>query len=977
MKSIYLLLATNFVAFNLFAQVNWKNVSTNGMGYVDGLIIHPQNNKKFVRTDVGGIFAFDDAQQKWTNLLDTLNRILQNDISSVEAFAIDKTTSGNNQVIYASCGNGFKSFMLKSSNGGNSWSINQGWYPDSIKVYGNGDWRCAGERLMIDPKNSSVVYCGTRKNGLWKTVNAGGQWNKVAAFTASGGAGGLGIAGGISFVVMDSSSLINVNGQNVSKNIYLGLIDGGVYRSNDGGNSFCYLANGFDTTQYNPVRAVFDNNRLIVATMKDGDEYGNGEVWQFVPNANDCGGTWSNKTPGLQSNFQCPAWGKYLYNAIAIRPGSPNTVFVAIRGATPRKIFYTENFDAIFPNWKIITMDGPNGYASCASNYQAVSFYAPNSWVNTEGYDWVGNIEFDQQNNKKLWITSGNGVMLMEDFSTNPVVISSLNTMKDLEILCVNTMASPPAPNTTPLLTASMDVLGIVYQNLDNGQAVKLDPSFGLGAAISLDYSFQNPNNLVLVGQDYNSPATLKRVIRSTNGGTQWQSIWTQANSCTDAPWGGNIAMSSTDPNKIVWVPSHTSTVSGCGAQVKNFPRYTTDGGVNWNFCSDINFVDGNFPFLFNSTFGIGKSLESDKVNGDKFYYYAMPGYTFVPQFWRTVNAGASWQKRSEGGILPITGGGQLKANPFVEDDIWFSPFNKYINDNDPNPNLRKLYHSIDGGVNWTTLTAISEVYAFGFGMKKTGNNFAALYVYGKINGIENIYVSNDLGASFAELGTKDIPEGIITNLEGDMKVNGRVYASTGCRGIWYGDVPNAVVLALKLLRFNGQQLNAQRNQLQWQMDCKNDLGKVELQRSEDGRIFTNIYNKILTNADCNSNMQFVDDQFSNPKNHYRLRITNTDGAITYSSVVLLQSEKEKLSAQFVPNVVVDNVALRVQSLQMTNAQILIQDATGKLVHTQMLKLLTGSQTFSIPTAQFSAGVYFAIISTDAGERVNLKFVKQ
>jgi hypothetical protein len=712
--------------------------------------------------------------------------------------------------------------------------------------------------------------------------------------------------------------------------------------------------------------------------MKDGDQNGaaDGEVWQFVPNVNDCGGAWSNKTPGLQNNFQCPVFGKYLYNAITIRPGSPNSVFVAMRGVTPRKIFYTENFDAPFPTWKIISMDDASGYGSCADKYQPVNFSAPSSWINSSGYDWVGNIEFDQVNNKKLWITSGNGVMVLEDFTTNPVVISSLNTMKDLEILCVNAMASPPAPNTTPLVTASMDVYGIVYQNdLDNGVVSKIDND--LGAGISLDYSFQNPNNLVLVGQDYFNPDLLNRVVRSTNGGAQWQSIWTQPNSCTDAPWGGNIAISATDPNKIIWIPTDRSVARNCGATIQNFPRYTSNGGTSWNFCNNINFPNGNFPFKNDSRFAIGKSLESDKVNGDKFYLYAMQGNSFVPQLWRTIDAGANWQKMSEG-RMPITGGGQLKANPFVEDDIWFSPFNKYINDYEPNnANGRKLYHSIDGGINWSALTSITEVYAFGFGMKKVGTNFPALFVYGKINSIESIYVSYDLGGSFTDLGAKDIPEGIIGNIEGDMKVNGRVYAATGCRGIWYGDVPNAVVLAMQLRSFTGQHLQTGKNLLQWQLACANDAGKVELQRSGDGRQFTTIQTVNLTLNNCSNNMRFEDVQAVESKYFYRLRVTPTGGSVIYSSVILLQNEKEKFSALAVPNVVSDQVSVRIQSLQAGNAQMLIHDVMGKLMQTILLKLINGRQTYSLPVAQYPAGVYFVSISTDIGEKVNIKFVKQ
>jgi xyloglucan-specific exo-beta-1,4-glucanase len=789
-KFTFSILIFVFITCNGFSQVNWKNVSTQGMGYVDGLIVHPTSNAKYVRTDVGGIFRLDETTQRWVNLTDNLNTINDRDTSSVESFAIDFSTSGNNQVIYALCGNyGYKSYLLKSTNNGQTWTVNQDWNSDLIKVYGNGDWRCAGERIAIDPNNNSVVYVGTRLNGLWKTSNAAVNWNQVTSFTATGGNGGLPVVGGISFVVFDPSETIIVNSQTVSKNIYIGLIDGGVYRSSDGGISWCFLSGGFNIDTYNPVRAVFSNNRLIVALMEDGDNYSDGELWQFVPNSATCSGTWSNKTPGLVNDYDCPFFSKYMFNAVAVRPGFPNTVYAAIRGTMPRKIFYTENFEAQFPNWKILTNEDNTGYLSCIAQYQASNFTFPSSWVNTDGYDWVGNIGFDAIDNKKLWMTSGNGVMKIEDITSNPAQITAIGVMKDLEILCVNQIAAPPLPNTTPLYTATMDNLGIIYQELDNGTLTKLDTSFGLGAGISMDYSFQNPNAMVLIGQDYFNPTTINRKIKSTNGGQTWQNIWTLPNSCEDAPWGGNIAISSTNTNNFVWVPNNTSVLPECLDTVKNFPRYTTNGGTTWSFCNTINFPEGSFGFSFNSTFSIGKLLESDKVNGTKFYFYAMEGTTFLTKLWRTTDGGANWSAMSTG-VLPITGSGQLKANPYIENDIWFAPFNTYILQNDPTPDLRKLWHSTDGGTTWTTLSSIDEVYSYGFGKIENGNSYASLIVYGKMGSVESIFISYDLGATFINIGAINIPEGIISNIEGDKKTPNRIYIATGCRGVWYGDVP-------------------------------------------------------------------------------------------------------------------------------------------------------------------------------------------
>jgi xyloglucan-specific exo-beta-1,4-glucanase len=47
--------------------------------------------------------------------------------------------------------------------------------------------RGMGERLAIDPHNNKILYLGARiGNGLWKSVDAGVTWSKVANFPDSG-----------------------------------------------------------------------------------------------------------------------------------------------------------------------------------------------------------------------------------------------------------------------------------------------------------------------------------------------------------------------------------------------------------------------------------------------------------------------------------------------------------------------------------------------------------------------------------------------------------------------------------------------------------------------------------------------------------------------------------------------------------------------------------------------------------------------
>jgi hypothetical protein len=57
----------------------WTNVKWGGGGYVTGIVAHPSApNLLYIRTDVGGCFRWDAANQRWIPLLDWLPLSHQN-----------------------------------------------------------------------------------------------------------------------------------------------------------------------------------------------------------------------------------------------------------------------------------------------------------------------------------------------------------------------------------------------------------------------------------------------------------------------------------------------------------------------------------------------------------------------------------------------------------------------------------------------------------------------------------------------------------------------------------------------------------------------------------------------------------------------------------------------------------------------------------------------------------------------------------
>ncbi len=50
---------------------------------------------------------------------------------------------------------------------------------NTASIHGNAPGRSRGERLVVDPNNSDILYMGTMEHGLWKTEDRCRTWTKL------------------------------------------------------------------------------------------------------------------------------------------------------------------------------------------------------------------------------------------------------------------------------------------------------------------------------------------------------------------------------------------------------------------------------------------------------------------------------------------------------------------------------------------------------------------------------------------------------------------------------------------------------------------------------------------------------------------------------------------------------------------------------------------------------------------------------
>lgn len=229
----------------------------------------------------------------------------------------------------------------------------------------------------------------------------------------------------------------------------------------------------------------------------------------------------------------------------------------------------------------------------------------------------------------------------------------------------------------------------------------------------------------------------------STDGGTTWTAFGSAPPGANAA---GNIAVSA-NGNTLVWCPGGSTM------------HYSSDNGTSWQ-----------------ASAGAGSNLKpvSDRVNALKFYVYdALNGRLLI-----STDRGASFTVNCTG--LPTVpdwqlGDASIKTVYGKEGHIWLA-----VPDG--------LYRSTNSGADFAKISNVEDGGRVGFGRALPGNNYPAIYLSGKVNGVNGFFRSDDEGNSWIRINTDRQQFGWINVVTGDPRVYGRMYIATGGRGILYGE---------------------------------------------------------------------------------------------------------------------------------------------------------------------------------------------
>lgn len=682
------------------ANYEWKNAVIGGGGFVTGVTFsEAQQHLIYARTDVGGAYRWDSSSQTWIQLMNWMGAG-QDSLGNVESIAADPADA---QRVYIVGGESDITRVMRSTDQGRTFTL----ITPPFRVSGNGPGRSKGERLVIDPNSTNILFYASRSQGLFKSTDYGSTWSSVSGFPVTTTADGT----GINFIIFQRTSATPGNATNV---IYAGVsrMGNSLYRSTNGGNSW-QLVSGAPTT-LQPIEAGLDGNAVLYISYSDAagpNGISTGAVWKY----HTVSGQWTNINP--------PA-GQGGFGGLAVDKNRPGTLMVAtVNRWWPQDDVYRSTDSGA--SWRRIDDNAARDVADAP--YVGVGGARPGNWI--------FNLRIDPFNSNRAMHVTGAGIWSSENVTNND---SNQRTdwkflVRGIEESGAYDLISPPS--SAPLLSVLGDIGGFRHDSLTVAPASFFQPP-GWGTGTGIDFAQNNPN---IVVRSYWGGAN---GAYSGDNGRTWTAFASSPSSAGNH--GDKIAISPNGGN-IVW------------AVENDVPYRSTDNGASWTRSTGI-------PNWF-------YSLKSDRVNSNKFYAYHNPsGYMYV-----STNGGASY---AQAGFVQSGGWYRMATNPWVEGDLWV-------------PMWDGLYRSTNSGQTFSKLSNVQEAVSVTLGKAAPGNSYPTVFIQARINNQWGYFASVDAGGTWNRINTDQHQYGYPGGsfLVADQSTYGRVYFSTHCMGVAYGQL--------------------------------------------------------------------------------------------------------------------------------------------------------------------------------------------
>jgi photosystem II stability/assembly factor-like uncharacterized protein len=695
----------------------WRPLRTGGGGWMTGLHIHPSGNPVFTRSDVGCAYRWDEESRVWTNVVTADSMPIEDvhwgkhqGVLSIVSAPSDPAVA---YMAYLDC-------VYRGDSRGDRWERTN---LPSIKMKPNDDSsKLAGERLAVDPANPNIAYFGSIDDGLWRTRDGGDSWTNIESVPK-----GL-KDHGIRQVLFDTST---ANGN--STNRIVSVVDGeGVFETLDAGKSWAKLDIGVEQPKFTDAEISAKGVVYICGTDGKGQTM---HVRRYRENE------WE----------QIFDRSGHTIGEIAIDPFDPNRAVLMTHGFSDTWV--SSDLQSAKPMWNVKTYDR-----------QAKSIpwlaWAQGGWFS------LGEVVFDPSIKNRLWIASGTGTWMTSDLADENVTWVEATEGQEHLVSC--DIVSLPKGQA---ITAHWDRPLFLHKDV-NEFPMQHQPSQRFNSAWDLDRHPDDSDYIVAIVEDHRYCCyddEHRNSGYSTDGGKTWTKFSSQPDVRGKESIHGQIAVSTSDRNNLVWLPAWNS-----------MPFFTVDQGKSWTKV-DLPGNSGNCCIA--APWFQREALAADRVLPSTFYIYDWAeGHLF-----QSTDGGESWQKFAAV-LPPWSYHAKLRAVHGHAGHLWFAPGRQ-----ESVAHVGGLTRSVDGGETWTKLDNTNEVLNVSLGKALLGTDYPAIFIQGRVDGDFGYFVSSDQGAHWEKIGT--YPLGIYDGakvMHADAFQAGRLYVGFGGNGFVYFDANGA-----------------------------------------------------------------------------------------------------------------------------------------------------------------------------------------
>lgn len=710
---------------DLTATYVWNPVRIGGGGCVTGMALDPQNPTiRYIRTNVGNAYRWNTSTGEWTPMRIWIsNEGVSGDDSSSpsaggeESIAVDPTNASIVYMVYAIQHSADIEpptnvlTLYRSTDGGTTFTS----LPMSsaqILDNPNDTHDNLGERLAIDPSNTSVIYFASESQGLFRTVDGGTTWVNISGIGAP--------PSNIEFTNVLFSPIggtTTVSGMQVSRVLFAISIrnandaGGDVYLSTDGGITWSDISVGIrdqvtgDILAGQAYGATIDPSGTVYVPENAEGNMNNRAFWRYA------NGQWARISLG--NAIDAPV------ASVIVDPTDTERVYVL---GTDTSLSRSDDAGKTWNN-----LGGPA--------FSNTLGWLPQTIGVGPGADRCnGGLKIDTTGN--LWVPGGAEGVLMMSVSTASSATSNhppnwTIVSQGIEELVTMDAIIPPGSNDT-LIVATLDSTGFVIHDLDAFDAVQIPLQMTMNSdGVSVDYSPDVPS-YIAISSSWISAGGPSYSGFSTDGGSTWHAF----KGASQYPCGDQVC---NVPAGQIAVGMRGNRTLGQDHLVlypaNNFaPEYSQDGGQTWHVTQSFPLAADGMTLDTSTGQYLGFTpfwahqhlLRADPFVDDKFYLILEEAPYSI---YTSEDGGQTWEGQPGAGLPGSPTNGQLIANHFVKGDLWFA-------DGFQDASAHGLFHSTDGGHHFSKVSGVTWAFtlAIGAGSGRPGDDPYSVYFYGLLS---------------------------------------------------------------------------------------------------------------------------------------------------------------------------------------------------------------------------------------------------